>query len=134
MRKSLRHKADSLSHSPTEAAEQELVVVWLKARKPPLQFAAVPNGGRRSPREAAALARQGVRKGVPDLLVFDATRAGEVGLAIEMKRRSGGTVSPHQKDWHKALRERGWRVEVCRGADEAIAVLRDAYDPVEQAT
>jgi len=131
MRKSTRHDSDSLSHSPTEAAEQELVVVWIRARKPPLRFAAVPNGGRRSPREAAALARQGVRKGVPDLLIFDPTRDGEVGLAIEMKRRSGGTVSPHQRDWHEALRERGWRVEVCRGADAAIAVLRSAYDAAE---
>ena len=105
--------------------------MWIRARKPPLRFAAVPNGGRRSPREAAALARQGVRKGVPDLLIFDPTRDGEVGLAIEMKRRSGGTVSPHQRDWHEALRERGWRVEVCRGADAAIAVLRSAYDAAE---
>ena len=109
--------------SLSEAAEQALVVEWLRRRQGVL-FAAVPNGGKRNAREAASLRRQGVRPGVPDLLIFEA-RSGAHGLAIEMKREKGGTVSRPQRRWHDDLRERGWRVEVCRGHREAIAILTE---------
>lgn len=42
-----------------------------------------------------------------------------------MKRIKGGRVSPEQEDWHAKLTARGYRVEVCRGAAAAIAVLKD---------
>lgn len=47
------------------------------------------------------------------------------GLYIELKRLKGGTVSPEQRDMHERLRCQGYRVEVCRGADAAIAVIKD---------
>jgi len=110
-------------YTPSEATEQGLVVEWLRRRGDCL-YAAVPNGGKRNPREAASLRRQGVRPGVPDLLIFEA-REGHHGLAIEMKRVKGGKVTPAQRRWHDELRTKGWRVEVCRGHLEAISILTE---------
>ena len=109
--------------TPYEATEQQWLVEWLRRRGGVL-FAAVPNGGERNPREGMALRRQGVSAGVPDILIFEA-RQGAHGLAIEMKRVRGGTVTPQQRRWHADLRERGWRVEVCRGHEAAIVVLNE---------
>ncbi|TRZ48221.1 hypothetical protein D4S03_10160 [bacterium] len=46
-----------------------------------------------------------------------------VGTAIEMKRTSGGRVSPEQKWWMDQLRLRGWCAMVCYGAGNAIEEL-----------
>ena len=48
------------------------------------------------------------------------------GLAIELKTAKG-IVKKAQKQWHLALRERGWRVEVCRSLDEVRALVRECY-------
>ena len=47
------------------------------------------------------------------------------GLLIELKRLTGGTVSPEQKAMHELLRAQGYRVEVCRGADAAIKCISE---------
>jgi hypothetical protein len=67
----------------------------------------------------------GLSKGFPDLLIFDAPPLAPefVGVAVEMKRADGGTVSPEQQDWHVALAARGWKVKVCAGAVDALAWL-----------
>ncbi len=51
------------------------------------------------------------------------------GLYIEMKRsvKSLSTVSEHQKHWIERLREQGYRVEICYGAEEAKKVIGDYY-------
>ena len=46
------------------------------------------------------------------------------GLYIELKRRKGGTVSPEQREMHDRLRCQGYRVEVCRGSEAAIATIK----------
>jgi hypothetical protein len=46
-------------------------------------------------------------------------------LFIELKRRRGGVVSLDQQAVHDLLRDQGYRVEVCRGAEEAIRVISD---------
>ena len=50
------------------------------------------------------------------------------GLFIELKRLKGGTVPPEQKVMHQALRDQGYRVEVCRGADAAIKCISEYLD------
>lgn len=112
-----------LEVSESEAAAQERVVAELRRAK--VLFCAVPNGGTRDKREAISLKRGGLQKGAPDLLVFDTPRGSSVpGVAIEMKRKRGGRLAPEQEDFLKALSERGWLTFVCRGSDEALAVLR----------
>ena len=86
---------------------------------------AVPNGGRRSAREAALMKAEGVEAGVPDWLCFaPASDNTTVGLAIEFKSPTGkGRVSDNQKRWHVLLRNAGWRVEIVTTAADAWRVV-----------
>lgn len=93
-----------------------------------LLWTAVPNGGKRSPITGAILKKEGVKPGVPDVLVFDWTSDNRRwGLAIELKNGKAGRTSPAQREWMDALRARGWRVEVCRSLDEVLDLLRECY-------
>jgi hypothetical protein len=92
----------------------------------------VPNGGQRNAVVGAKLKAQGVKRGVPDVLVFDAPidkarYSYQCGLAIELKNGKAGRVSPEQKAWHNNLLGNDWRVDVCRSLDEVLAVLRECY-------
>jgi len=106
---------------PTEEQEQVDLARWLD-RSGEL-WCHVPNGGRRSPREGARLKRMGVKAGVPDILIFREPR----NIAVELKRRHGGSVSPVQKKWHKRLLEAGWAVIVAKGADEARNLIENCF-------
>lgn len=96
----------------------------------------VPNGGQRNAIVAAKLKGQGVKPGVPDILVFDHARTYwengvnydmAYGLAIELKNGKAGRLSPAQKQWMEDLTGRGWRCEVCRSLDEVLDLLRECY-------
>lgn len=107
---------------PTEAQEQTALFEWrdIQAKRIPelaLCFA-IPNGGSRHPIEALHLKQQGVKPGVPDIML-PVMRGGYGGLFIEMKRRKGGRVSVDQQRMILALRAQGYKVEVCRGWEEA---------------
>lgn len=76
---------------------------------------------------------KGVKKGVPDVLVFDAPPIGrEIGMcgtAIELKPRRdakgrGKKPTADQDAWITELRGRGWFAKVCHGAGEAIEWLQ----------
>lgn len=87
---------------------------------------AVPNGMRTSIRTAVKAKAEGLKRGVPDVwLPVPQFRWIEYhGLVIEMKAPKG-TTSPEQKRWMAALREYGWRCEVCYSTQEAIDVILD---------
>ena len=111
----------------TEHHEQVAVMQWaeMQAGKWPelrLLFA-IPNGGARSVVTGARMRREGVKRGVPDLLL-PIPRRGYYGLFIELKTAKG-RIQPEQAAWLQALAGQGYRAEVCRGADEAIATLRN---------
>lgn len=82
----------------------------------------VPNGGFRIPAEARRFQRMGVRAGVPDVFL-PVPRGRYHGLFIEMKRADGGRLRPDQEGWLEALREQGYRAEVCHGFDAARLVI-----------
>jgi hypothetical protein len=105
---------------PLEAEEQADLVKIL--RRCDVLFFAVPNGGYRRGAEAAALRRQGVVAGAPDL-VLPIRDNRWTCLAIEMKRQVGGVVSPEQRLMHEQLRAAGWLVLVCCGCADAVAQL-----------
>jgi hypothetical protein len=90
-----------------------------------LPACAVPNGGRRSAREAVILKQEGVEPGVPDWLLFAPSPSGRyAGLALEFKSPTGkGRVTPAQLLWHERLRECHWRVEIVTSATDAWAVV-----------
>ena len=111
-----------MNQIPTEAQEQTALFQWaemMQGRIPELALCfAIPNGGSRHPIEALHLKQQGVLPGVPDIML-PVMRGGYGGLFIEMKRRKGGRVSVDQQRMILALRAQGYRVEVCRGWEEA---------------
>lgn len=99
---------------PTEHLEQREFVKWFRQNHKDTRILAVANGGQRTPATAARLKAEGVSAGVPDLFI-PAWK-----LWIEMKRTSGGKVSPDQKDWIKYLNSVGYSAIVCNGHIEAI--------------
>lgn len=113
---------------PTEDAEQEMLFRWAaghESQHPELALLHhVPNGGHRSKRTASALRRQGVKPGVPDV-VLPVARDGHHGLYVEMKRLQGGRVSPEQCAWIEALSSQGYRAVLCRGWEQARDAIVD---------
>ena len=113
---------------PTEAQEQTTLFQWagmMAGKWPEMRLLhAIPNGGSRNPIEARHLKEQGVKAGIPDLFL-PCARGGWHGLYIEMKRRKGGRVSIEQKKAIIALREQGYRVEVCEGWEKARDVIKE---------
>ncbi|HPB98054.1 MAG TPA: VRR-NUC domain-containing protein [Polyangiaceae bacterium] len=96
-----------------------------KGRWPELgMLFAVPNGGDRNPIVGKKLKAEGVRKGVPDLCLC-LPRGGYHGLFIELKRQKKSQISPDQVRWISALREQGYRAEICLGAAAAWEVISD---------
>lgn len=114
--------------APLEHVEQSLFFqrVDLHVEYRHAAILAVPNGGHRHKATAAKLKREGVRAGVPDILVLE-PRPCYAGLCIEMKRR-GNKPTALQLAWHEKLRRRTYRVEVCYSAEEAFAVLSNYLD------
>ena len=116
------------TNTPSEHAEQCHVIQWavLESRRNPklnLLFA-IPNGGRRSIGVAKKMKAEGVKAGIPDLFL-PITSAFYNGLFIEMKKKTGGTLSKEQKQWISLLSRENYRVQVCKGADEAIKVIKN---------
>lgn len=103
----------------SEAHEQIAVVNYCDILGIPVFH--VPNGGIRNKIEAANLKRQGVKAGVPDL-VIPCARCGYHGLYIEMKTKTG-RISDKQKEWLKLLRKEGYAAYVARGASQAIELI-----------
>jgi len=103
---------------PQESDEQIALFKWLALAFPKLIAYHVPNGGKRSLRTAVRLKKEGVKAGVPDVII--AKRSGiYAGMYIELKRRKGGVLSETQRDMIAALRFEGYYVAVCKGWDEA---------------
>lgn len=102
---------------PTEHEEQMLFLQWFKRTYPGVRIMHIPNGGKRSIREASKFKALGVSAGVPDLYIP------AWALWIEMKRQKGGSVSLEQKDWHKYLISIGHKVLIAKGFADAVEKL-----------
>jgi hypothetical protein len=110
----------------TEAKEQAKLAAYLDHRG--YRWCHVPNGGYRHKGTARKLKIQGVKAGIPDILIFSGPD-GEVlscaGIAIELKIK-GGRVSPNQREWLATLDGLGWRTFIAYGAGDAIRLLDSA--------
>lgn len=82
---------------------------------------AIPNGGYRPLTTARALRAEGVQSGVPDLMLAVA-RQGFHGLFVEMKVKPNKTTVD-QQEWIAALRNQGYRCEVCYSWIEAVQTI-----------
>ena len=117
---------------PSEHREQVALmqwVEWMTPRWPELDMLfAIPNGGDRNEVVAAKLKAEGVKKGVPDMMLACA-RGGFHGLFVEMKRESGGRVRPEQDEWREKLLAQGYQAVVCRGLGDAMRAITDYLKP-----
>ncbi|MEO7718147.1 MAG: VRR-NUC domain-containing protein [Capsulimonas sp.] len=79
---------------------------------------AIPNGTAATPRVGAMMVAEGVRAGVPDIMIawprIDPNGRVWHGCYIEMKEPlNGGKVSDKQRDWLSHLAHAGYKVAVC---------------------
>ena len=81
----------------------------------------IPNGGDRGKAEAGRLKAQGVKAGVPDLML-PVPRGGYHGLFIELKADKG-RLSEAQKEWIQELQQQGYAATCCKGLDEAMNTI-----------
>lgn len=100
--------------APSEASQQATLfelLALLATRDPRAALAFhVPNGGARDARTGARLKAQGVKPGVPDI-ILPCPALGHTGLAVELKRK-GGSLERAQERWLDALEGQGWRCVV----------------------
>lgn len=109
---------------PSEHAEQVAVIQWCNLHPIAKHIFAIPNGILKNAAAHNKMKREGFRPGLPDLCL-DVPRDSFHGLRIEMKRIKGSTTSAEQKAWGKFYAEQGYYWCICKGADEAIRVIKE---------
>lgn len=104
--------------TPLEEEEQREFASWLD-RKGVLWFH-IPNERKATVLTLYELERQGLKAGVPDNFIAE-PRGKYHGLFIELKRakKSLSRKTAEQKEWVKALNEKGYKAAFCYGAEEA---------------
>jgi VRR-NUC domain len=102
----------------TEHQHQSNYFRWVAHAYPDKLVFAIPNGGNRSAITGALLKKEGVKAGIPDIMVTSANGQWH-GLFIEMKTETG-RVSMNQQRIIDQLESEGYKVEVCRGWAEAM--------------
>lgn len=119
--------------APKEQAIQAAILETLRLAYPDVFVFSVPNGGMiMDPRVVSKLKWQGLRPGVPDLVLcwsipgdkFVSGRAHPETGFLEIKR-PGNYLSDDQKEVHAILTAKGHRVAVCRSVDDLHSTLRD---------
>ena len=113
---------------PTESIEQQTLFRWAalaSGKYPELKLLYhIPNEGKRTSATGGRMKAEGLRKGVPDICL-PVARGGCHGLYIEMKRVSGGRVTPKQLEWIDALTSQGYHAAVCNGWENACRVIEE---------
>ena len=124
-----RKKAQSLTgvsktyrFKHSEHSEQVGFVNWFRAKYPHTLIFAIPNGEKRSVSVATRLKAEGVTRGIPDLYIPSCN------LWVEMKRATGGRLSPDQKKVIEYLRSVGHTVIVGKGAGDASKQVLEFLD------
>jgi len=119
---------------PTEDAEQAALfrMAALHVGKYPelaLLFA-IPNGSYKSPAARRLFQSTGLRSGVPDVflpaprvLMIGGLPFHSAGFFIELKRTTGGVVSPAQSEWIAALTRAGYQAGVFKGWEAAWTAI-----------
>jgi hypothetical protein len=110
-----------------EGLEQAALIKELELRLPAVAALIyhVPNGGHRHKLVAIKLKGQGVKAGVPDL-VLPMARGGYFGLYLEFKATApnDAAVSASQHAWIRRLNDQGYLAIVCRGHFDAMEQIR----------
>jgi len=108
-------KPEQLCKAGTEHGHQMALFQWARQSEddyPELKWMyAIPNGGLRTPAQAAALKAEGVKAGVSDICL-PVSRHSYHGLYIEMKK-PGGKESAPQIEFGEFLRSQGYLYQCC---------------------
>ena len=107
-----------------EHVEQVKFVQRVLHTRQDLIIYAIPNGGKRNPREAIRLKAEGVLPGIPDLAIAEPIGPYH-GCYIEMKTKKG-KVSGDQNSLMIKLESKGYKCYVARSCEQAWAIL-EAY-------
>lgn len=119
-------KKSTASRVDREGPEQAELMKEIQLRYPDAYelLYHVPNGGHRLKEVAAKLKAQGVKAGIPDL-VLTMARGGYFGLYIEFKATvDPAPVSSSQQACIRRLNEQGYLAVVCQGHFDAMECLR----------
>ncbi len=124
---------EQIAASGTEHGHQCAIFQWIaltgRNTWPVLKLLfAVPNGGDRKMSVAAAMKAEGVKPGVPDL-VLPVPAGRFAGLFIEMKkpgeqRKKDGGRSEKQVEWHGELLKQHYAVATCYSWRAAVWTLQ----------
>jgi hypothetical protein len=110
-----------------EGQEQAALLTELRIRLPEVAdlIFHVPNGGHRVKAVAAKLKAQGVKAGIPDL-VLPMARGGFFGLYIEFKATppNDAAISDSQHERIRKLNAQGYLAVVCRGHFDTMEQIR----------
>ena len=107
---------------PSEHSEQVGFINWFRVKYPQVLIFAIPNGEKRAITVAKRLKAEGVVRGIPDLFIPQWT------LWVEMKRISGGRLSPEQRGMIQYLEGIGQKVIVAKGAADASKQILEHCD------
>lgn len=119
-----RHRPHNLPHSPRESelhASVAQLLDWVLL--PPALYTTFPAGwGKLTKGTAGRLYASGLKRGFPDILVFDVMRK---VIGIELKA-GANSVSAAQRDMFSKLQGVGVRVYVCKSLEDVIDALDSA--------
>jgi len=115
-------KSGSLQLHPTENQIQKTYLLWLWLNYPAVHKVtfSIPNSGKRTWGYAAKLKQEGMKAGIPDLLMCFPVHPYH-GLFIEFKSKKGKLTSA-QKEMISELKNKGYQVFVCYSVEEAIDI------------
>jgi hypothetical protein len=108
-----------------ERHEQKVLAQYLDIKG--LLWCHVPNEGKRGVLGGAEMKRQGLKSGVPDVLIFEKPPKypDVIGVAIELKRMDKSRAPTEaQYRWLNHLAARQWLCNWFNGADDAIKWLQ----------
>lgn len=106
----------------SEHQEQCLLIEWMELQHPSVRIFCIPNGSYRGIQARVKAKKEGLRSGVPDLMI-PAWK-----LFVEMKKEKGGRLSDTQKDWKEYLESIGYTVIVAKGFKDAKIQIAQFLD------
>lgn len=104
----------------TESRLQQECVIWFHNSFPQYRglLFSVPNGGKRTAREAYRLKQEGAVAGVSDLILL----IGGTATLIEMKTATGHQ-QPNQADWQRKVEKEGFSYYICRSVEQFKEII-----------
>lgn len=115
-----------------ESVHQFRVCKWLDQHD--IVYFAVPNGYKKSKFQQAQAKREGLKSGVPDIIILTKTKDG-YPVALEMKKYKGknhklpcNCLEEHQVEWKEKFIRAGWMHILAHGSEDAIATLEELYN------